>query len=51
MYYIGARSSDVYPSDDLGKLYFSSSSNKKFKNEQMERPDNYIYKIFGHFSS
>lgn len=43
--YIGARSTNKNPSDDLGKKYFSSSRNKEFVCNQKERPHNYKYEI------
>lgn len=45
MYYIGSRQSKSDPKDDLGIKYFSSSSNKKFINEQKQNPNNFKYEI------
>ena len=45
MYYIGSRTSQTKPEKDLGHIYFSSSTNKKFIEEQKENPDNFIYEI------
>ena len=43
--YIGSRTSNIEPKDDLGKKYFSSSKDKEFQNEQREKPENFIYEI------
>ncbi len=50
-YYIGVRSCNIAPVDDLGKKYFSSSSDKNFMNDQKENPENYRYKILEEFDS
>lgn len=50
-YYIGSRSSTLKPEDDLGHIYFSSSSNKKFIDDQLKDPDNFIYEIIEIFPS
>lgn len=44
-HYYGLRSSSVHPSNDLGVVYFSSSSNKEFIKEQKKNPHNFKYKI------
>jgi group I intron endonuclease len=44
-HYYGVRSSDIEPKLDLGKKYFSSSSDKEFRKEQKENKLNYKYKI------
>ena len=44
-HYYGVRSSKVLPKDDLGKKYFSSSTDKDFMNEQKEHPENFKYKV------
>jgi hypothetical protein len=44
-YYYGVRSSDIEPKLDLGVKYFSSSSNKEFRKDQKNHPENYKYKI------
>ena len=45
-HYYGARTSKtILPQDDLGKKYFSSSSDKDFKKSQKEHPENYKYKV------
>lgn len=43
--YIGVRSCNISPEYDLGKIYFSSSTNKKFIKNQKENPYNYRYNI------
>ena len=48
-YYIGRRSCNKLPSEDLGKCYFSSSTNKDWISFQKQYPqlfDYQIYKIF-----
>lgn len=44
-HYYGARSSKVFPKYDLGKLYFSSSTDIDFIKEQKHCPNNFKYKI------
>lgn len=45
-HYYGKRSSKkVQPLDDLGKRYFSSSTDKSFIQDQKDNPQNYKYKI------
>ena len=44
-FYIGLRSSEVTPKKDLGSVYFSSSSDSEFINNQKMFPENYIYSI------
>lgn len=45
-HYYGKRSSKkVKPVDDLGKRYFSSSTDKSFIQDQKDNPQNYKYKI------
>lgn len=45
-HYYGKRSSKkVKPVDDLGKRYFSSSTDKSFIRDQKDNPQNYKYKI------
>jgi hypothetical protein len=43
--YIGVRSTNNIPSDDLGIKYFSSSSNLEFMQDQLENPQDYKYEI------
>jgi len=44
-HYYGVRGCNVEPKLDLGIKYFSSSSDKEFRNEQINHPENYKYKI------
>lgn len=44
-HYYGSRTCECHPSEDIGILYFSSSRDKEFKNDQIENKENYIYKI------
>ena len=44
-HYYGMRSCTCSPLEDLGKIYFSSSSDKWFIDDQKENPQNYKYKI------
>ena len=50
-YYVGSRSSELRPDLDLGKIYFSSSTNKRFLDEQQKSPENFEYDILETFSS
>ena len=43
--YIGVRSSNILPEEDIGIKYFSSSSNKEFIKNQKENPSNYKYEV------
>lgn len=47
--YIGVRSCNRNPIDDLGKKYFSSSTNKEFIRNQKTNPSDYIYEILNVF--
>ena len=49
-HYYGKRSSKIEPKKDLGKKYFSSSSDKNFIKDQKENPQNYKYKIVAIFT-
>jgi len=49
--YIGFRSSVELPENDLGKNYFSSSSNKEFIENQILFPELFEYKILKTFSN
>lgn len=49
--YIGVRSSILIPEEDLGKRYFSSSSNKEFIADQKLNPSKYSYKILKTFNN
>lgn len=44
-HYYGVRSSKIEPSNDLGIKYFSSSTDKEFKKDQLINPNKYKYKI------
>ena len=44
-HYYGKRSSTIPPVQDLGVYYFSSSTDKVFKQDQKTNPQNYRYKI------
>lgn len=48
-HYYGKRSSKCDPKEDLGKKYFSSSTDKEFKIDQKLNPQNYRYKIVARF--
>lgn len=50
-HYYGVRSSKVEPKLDLGIKYFSSSTNKKFIQEQKENKSIFKYKIIRKFNS
>lgn len=50
-HYYGVRSSMVHPSDDLGKVYFSSSVDLDFIQDQKNNPQNYTYKIVSVFEN
>lgn len=54
-HYYGKRSTpkqkERYPLDDLGIIYFSSSTDKDFKLDQQQNPQNYKYKIIKTFST
>ena len=48
-HYYGKRSSKCDPKEDLGKKYFSSSTDKEFLLDQKNNPQNYRYKIVQRF--
>lgn len=50
-YYIGVRTSSTPPEIDLGKHYFSSSSDIEFRKNQKSNPSDYIYDIIGEFDN
>lgn len=50
-HYYGVRSSSNPPKEDLGLLYFSSSSDEKFIEDQKTNPDDYKYKVIKEYSS
>jgi len=49
--YLGTRSTDLEPLDDLGVKYFTSSSIKEFIQEQKEHPERFEYYILGVFDT
>jgi hypothetical protein len=49
--YIGSRRSKILPELDIGIKYFSSSSDKNFKKDQKNNPQNYRYEILGVFEN
>jgi hypothetical protein len=51
MEYIGVRSSTEMPINDLGKKYFSSSTDKDFISEQILNPSNFEYIILKEFDT
>ncbi len=50
-YYIGVRSCDCLPEEDLGFLYFSSSQDKEFLQDQKQNPSDYSYEILEEFDT
>jgi hypothetical protein len=50
-HYYGKRSCRIEPKLDLGKKYFSSSTDKDFRKDQKENPQHYKYKIIRCFES
>ena len=51
IYYYGVRSTNLNPKDDLGIIYFSTSTNKEFIKDQKENPQNYKYKVIKTFKT
>lgn len=51
MHYYGVRSCTCEPVDDLGRKYFSSSTNKEFIKDQKEHHEDYKYKIIKVFDN
>ena len=49
--YIGVRSCEDTPSEDIGIKYFSSSSDKVFISEQRINPENFIYEVINTFDN
>ncbi len=43
--YIGIRSSDIIPEQDIGIIYFSSSTNKQFMKNQSVNKHDYTYEV------
>lgn len=50
-HYYGLRSSSIHPENDLGKIYYSSSTNKQFITDQKNNKANYKYKIIKIFET
>jgi hypothetical protein len=50
-HYYGTRSSNIEPCKDLGVKYFSSASDKEFRNDQKNNPQDYKYVIVSVFNS
>lgn len=50
-HYYGTRSTNIIPTQDLGKRYFSSFSEKWFQHDQKNNPQNYKYKIIKIFET
>ena len=50
-HYYGVRSCSCKPVEDLGRKYFSSSSDKEFMKDQKEHPEDYKYKIIKEFDN
>ena len=50
-YYIGMRSSEVNPVEDIGINYFGSSENKELKEELNKDKSNFIYHIIKTYDS
>ena len=49
--YIGVRTSKVKPSEDLGILYYSSSTDLSFIDDQKNNPHNFKYEIIAELNS
>jgi len=49
--YIGAKSTTDDPYQEIGKRYFSSSSDKDFKKDQRNNPENYTYVVLAVFDN
>lgn len=49
--YIGVRSCNVLPMEDIGKTYFSSCTDKSFITRQKENHDDYTYTILKEFNN
>jgi hypothetical protein len=48
-HYYGSRSCNILPKDDIGVKYFSSSKDENFRQDQLDNPQNYRYKIIKMF--
>lgn len=51
MYYYGDRSCNCHPLEDIGVEYFSTSTLKLFKQDQINNPQDYKYKIIKIFET
>ena len=50
-HYYGSRTTEMYPKDDIGFKYFSSSRDKSFILDQKENPQDYKYKVIRIFNT
>jgi len=50
-HYIGVRSSNISPMYDIGRKYFSSSTDKYFLKDQKFNPDDYNYLVLREFNT
>jgi hypothetical protein len=50
-FYYGSRSTNRIPSEDIGFYYFSSSRDKDFMLDQINNPQNYLYKVVSIFDN
>lgn len=50
-HYYGVRSCSCLPIEDLGRKYFSSSTDEEFMKDQKEHPEDYKYKIIKEFDN
>jgi len=50
-HYIGTRSSKIEPEQDIGYIYFSSSTDKEFMQDQKTNPSDYIYNVLSKFNT
>ena len=51
MMYIGVRSCDIEPINDIGTYYYSSSTVQEFIDKQKVNPNNYLYEVILQFDS
>lgn len=50
--YIGVRLNNLLsPEDDLGKVYFTSSKHKQFRQEARENPEHFLWKVLQEFET
>lgn len=50
-FYIGKHSTNTIPELDIGKNYFSNSTDKTFMTDQKENHNNYQYEVIGKFTT